>query len=279
MIELGKKQTLTVVKTVDFGVYLAEKDDKEGKDSVLLPAKQVPAGTKTGDELTVFIYKDSKDRLIATTREPMLQVGQTAVLKVSQVTRIGAFLNWGLEKDLLLPYHEQTTRMQEGKDVLVALYIDKSQRLCATMKVYHYLSTRTPYVVGDQVKGRVYEISGNFGVFVAVDDKYSALIPAREAAGKYRPGEILDLRVTEVKEDGKMNVTDRQKAYLQIEEDAESVLSVIDEFAGVLPFDDKASPEVIKREFGLSKNAFKRAIGHLLKEGKIEIKERRIYKK
>ena len=279
MIELGKKQTLTVVKTVDFGVYLAEKDDKEGKDSVLLPAKQVPAGTKAGDELTVFIYKDSKDRLIATTREPMLQVGQTAVLKVSQVTRIGAFLNWGLEKDLLLPYHEQTTRMQEGKDVLVALYIDKSQRLCATMKVYHYLSTRTPYVVGDQVKGRVYEISGNFGVFVAVDDKYSALIPAREAAGKYRPGEIVDLRVTEVKEDGKMNVTDRQKAYLQIEEDAESVLSVIDEFAGVLPFDDKASPEVIKREFGLSKNAFKRAIGHLLKEGKIEIKERRIYKK
>ena len=279
MIELGKKQILTVVKTVDFGVYLAEKDDKEGKDSVLLPAKQVPAGTKAGDELTVFIYKDSKDRLIATTREPMLQVGQTAVLKVSQVTRIGAFLNWGLEKDLLLPYHEQTTRMQEGKDVLVALYIDKSQRLCATMKVYHYLSTRTPYVVGDQVKGRVYEISGNFGVFVAVDDKYSALIPAREAAGKYRPGEILDLRVTEVKEDGKMNVTDRQKAYLQIEEDAESVLSVIDEFAGVLPFDDKASPEVIKREFGLSKNAFKRAIGHLLKEGKIEIKERRIYKK
>ena len=279
MIELGKKQTLTVVKTVDFGVYLAEKDDKEGKDSVLLPAKQVPAGTKAGDELTVFIYKDSKDRLIATTREPMLQVGQTAVLKVSQVTRIGAFLNWGLEKDLLLPYHEQTTRMQEGKDVLVALYIDKSQRLCATMKVYHYLSTRTPYVVGDQVKGRVYEISGNFGVFLAVDDKYSALIPAREAAGKYRPGEILDLRVTEVKEDGKMNVTDRQKAYLQIEEDAESVLSVIDEFAGVLPFDDKASPEVIKREFGLSKNAFKRAIGHLLKEGKIEIKERRIYKK
>ena len=279
MIELGKKQTLTVVKTVDFGVYLAEKDDKEGKDSVLLPAKQVPAGTKAGDELTVFIYKDSKDRLIATTREPMLQVGQTAVLKVSQVTRIGAFLNWGLEKDLLLPYHEQTTRMQEGKDVLVALYIDKSQRLCATMKVYHYLSTRTPYVVGDQVKGRVYEISGNFGVFVAVDDKYSALIPAREAAGKYRPGEILDLRVTEVKEDGKMNVTDRQKAYLQIEEDAESVLSVIDEFAGVLPFDDKASPEVIKREFCLSKNAFKRAIGHLLKEGKIEIKERRIYKK
>ena len=279
MIELGKKQTLTVVKTVDFGVYLAEKDDKEGKDSVLLPAKQVPAGTKAGDELTVFIYKDSKDRLIATTREPMLQVGQTAVLKVKQVTKIGAFLDWGLEKDLLLPYHEQVLRVREGEECLVALYVDKSSRLCATMKVYPYLSTRTPYNIGDEVKGRVYQISERFGVFVAVDDKYSALIPAREAQGKYRPGTILDLRVTEVKEDGKMNVTDRQKAYIQIEEDAENVLSVIEEFAGVLPFDDKASPQVIQREFGLSKNAFKRAVGHLLKEGKIEIKDRRIYKK
>ena len=279
MIELGKKQTLTVVKAVEFGVYLAEDEGAEAKDRVLLPGKQVPEGTKTGDRLEVFIYKDSKDRLISTTKEPKLQVGEIAVLKVQQVTKIGAFLDWGLEKDLLLPYHEQTTRICEGQECLVALYVDKSSRLCATMKVYHYLSTRTPYGPGDQVKGRVYEISGNFGVFVAVDDKYSALIPAREAAGKYRPGEILDLRVTEVKEDGKMNVTDRQKAYIQINEDAEMVMGVIDEFAGVLPFDDKASPEVIKREFGLTKNAFKRAVGHLLKEGRIEIKERRIYKK
>ena len=279
MIELGKKQTLTVVKTVDFGIYLAEDKNADAENRLLLPKKQVPEGTKTGDTLEVFIYKDSQDRLIATTREPKLQVGQTALLKVVQVTKIGAFLDWGLEKDLLLPYHEQTLRVREGEECLVALYVDKSSRLCATMKVYHYLSTRTPYVVGDTVKGRVYEISERFGVFVAVDDKYSALIPAREAAGKYRPGQILELRVTEVKEDGKMNVTDRQKAYLQLNEDAEMVLGVIHEFAGVLPFDDKASPEVIKREFGLSKNAFKRAVGHLLKEGKIEIRERRIYAK
>ena len=279
MIEIGKKQKLTVVKTVDFGVYLGEDKNAEQNDRVLLPGKQVPEGTKEGDQLEVFIYKDSSDRLIATTKEPRLQVGQTAVLKVLQVTRIGAFLDWGLEKDLLLPYHEQTGRVREGQDCLVALYVDKSNRLCATMKVYHYLSTRTPYVAGDSVKGRVYEISDRFGVFVAVDDKYSALIPAREANGKYRPGEVLELRVSEVKEDGKMNVTDRQKAYIQINEDAKSVLSVIEEFAGVLPFDDKASPEVIKREFGLSKNAFKRAVGHLLKEGKIEIRDKRIYKK
>ena len=277
MIILGKKQSLLVVKTVEFGIYLAENRDAEAKDRILLPGKQVPEGTKEGDRLEVFIYKDSQDRLIATTREPKLKVGEVGVLTVSQVTKIGAFLDWGLEKDLLLPYHEQTLRVREGEDVLVAVYVDKSGRLCATMKVYHYLSTRAPYVIGEMVKGRVYQISDNFGVFVAVDDKYSALIPKREAAGKYRPGQILELRVTEVKEDGKMNVSDRQKAYIQINEDAECVYSVIEEFAGVLPFDDKASPEVIQREFGLSKAAFKRAVGHLLKEGKIEIRDRRIY--
>ena len=191
MIELGKKQKLLVVKTVDFGIYLGEDRNALQNERVLLPSKEVPEGTKAGDELEVFIYKDSQDRLIATTREPMLQVGQTAVLKVKQVTRIGAFLDWGLEKDLLLPYHEQTNRVREGEECLVALYVDKSSRLCATMKVYHYLSTRTPYGPGDMVKGRVYEISGNFGVFVAIDDKYSALIPAREATGKYRPGTVI----------------------------------------------------------------------------------------
>lgn len=279
MLLLGRKQTLTVVKTVDFGIYLAEDLHGDQKSQVLLPAKQVPEGIKTGDQLEVFLYKDSKDRLIATTKTPALQVGETAVLPVKQVTKIGAFLDWGLEKDLLLPYHEQTLRVREGEDCLVALYVDKSDRLCATMKVYHYLSTNTPYVLGDTVQGRVYEVSGNFGVFIAVDDKYSALIPAREAKGKYRPGQILPLRVTEVKEDGKMNVSDRQKAYLQIDEDAENVLQVIGEFAGVLPFDDKASPEVIQREFGLSKNAFKRAVGHLLKEDKIEIRDKKIFAK
>lgn len=277
MIELGKKQTLTVVKTVEFGIYLAENKEADATNRVLLPAKQVPQGTREGDRLEVFIYKDSQDRLIATTREPVITVGHTALLKVRQVTKIGAFLDWGLEKDLLLPYHEQTVRVREGQECLVALYVDKSSRLCATMKVYPYLLKKSPYQTGDQVRGRVYQISDNFGVFVAVDDKFSALIPAREAAGKYRPGTVLDLRVSEVKEDGKLNVSDRQKAYIQINEDAENVLQVIEEFAGVLPFDDKASPEVIKREFGLSKNAFKRAVGHLLKEGKVEIRDRRIY--
>ena len=277
MLELGKIQTLQIIKTVDFGAYLAEEEGASREEQVLLPKKQIPEGAGPGDSVEVFLYKDSKDRLIATTARPLVTLGGTAVLTVRQVTRIGAFLDWGLEKDLLLPFHEQTYRVKEGDEVLCALYEDKSHRLCATMKVYHYLASRPPYQVGDTVKGRVYEISGNFGVFVAVEDKYSGLIPRREAAGRYTPGEILSLRVTEVKEDGKLTVSDRQKAYLQINDDAELVEKVLREYAGVLPFDDKASPEVIRREFGLTKNAFKRAVGHLMKERRAEIREGHIY--
>lgn len=276
MLELGKKQRLKVVKKVDFGVYLAEEDGDKREDRVLLPAKQVPEGAGPGTELEVFLYKDSSDRLIATTREPRLTLGETALLTVAEVGRIGAFLDWGLEKDLLLPYREQTGPVKKGDQVLAALYIDKSQRLCATMKVYHYLKQHSPYVIGDQVKGRVYEISRNFGVFVAVDDQYSALIPRREAQGRYQVGQELSLRVTEVKEDGKLTVSARQKAYLQIGQDAELVLEAIEKAGGRLDFDDKASPEKIDEELGLSKAAFKRAVGHLLKEGKIQLEPGKI---
>jgi predicted RNA-binding protein (virulence factor B family) len=209
-------------------------------------------------------------------REPMLTLYHTAVLKVIEVGRIGAFLDWGLEKDLLLPFHEQTTRVSAGDEVLVALYVDKSSRLCATMNVYPYLKTQSPYQIGDQVKGRIYETSENFGIFVAVDDIYSALIPKREAAGTFVIGNVIDARVTNVKEDGKLDLSPRKKAYLQMDEDADLVLRVIDEFEGVLPFNDRVSPEIIQREFGLSKNAFKRAVGRLLKEGRIQITENRI---
>ena len=276
-MKLGEKQTLTVVKQVDFGVYLAEQPEDETR--VLLPAKQVPEGTKEGDSIEAFIYKDSQDRLIATTKEPKLQVGQTAVLKVSQVTRIGAFLDWGLEKDLFLPYKEMTMKVQPEDEVLVTLYIDKSSRLCASMKkLYDLLSTDSPYKEGDHVEGRVYEFSDNFGTFVAVDDKYSAMIPRHEDTSKLRIGDVIEAKVTKVKPDGKLDVSLRDKAYLQMDEDAAKVMQVIEEFAGVLPFGDKASPEVIKRETGLSKNAFKRAVGRLYKEHRVEITERSIRK-
>ena len=260
-MQLGKTQPLTIVKKVDFGVYLAAPEAPE--ERVLLPAKQVPEGAQTGDELEVFLYKDSKDRLIATTAEPKIHLGEAARLQVKEVTKIGAFLDWGLEKDLFLPFKQQTRKVKAGDEVLVGLYTDKSSRLCATMNVYEYLSKESPYKKDDRVKGTIYEISENFGAFVAVDDLYSGLIPKREFFGQAKIGDVVETRVTRVKEDGKLDLSLREKTYLQIEKDAEQVMKVIDEFAGVLPFTDKATPEVISREMSMSKNAFKRAVGHL----------------
>ena len=273
MLELGKKQTLQVIKKVEFGVYLAEKETEDKSEQVLLPAKQVPAGTAVGDKISVFLYKDSSDRPIATVNKPLITLGHTAVLKVKETSRIGAFLDWGLEKDLLLPFREQTGKLKPGDEVLVALYLDKSQRLCATMKVYHYLFTDSDYEKGDEVEGRVYEISPNFGVFVAVDDCFSALIPRQNVQRNYRAGEKLHLFVTERKEDGKLTVSTRRNAYLQMNDDAEILRKKLEEKKGRLNFDDKASPEKIKEEMGMSKAAFKRAVGHLLKEKAIVLKD------
>ena len=276
MIELGKKQVLEVVKKVEFGVYLAE--EVGSMDKVLLPKKQVPEGAENGTQIEVFIYRDSKDRLIATTAQPKLTLGELAVLTVKEVGKIGAFLDCGLEKDLFLPFKQQTRRVRTGDNILVAMYTDKSNRLCATMNVYEYLKKESPYAKEDVVKGVIYEISKNFGAFVAVDNLYSALIPAKEFHGEYEIGDEVEARVTAVKADGKLDLSIRQKAHLQMDKDAEYVMQVIDEFDGVLPFNDKVSPEVIKREFQMSKNAFKRAVGRLYKEGKIEITENRILK-
>ncbi len=268
MIEIGKKQTLQVVKKVDFGIYLG--DDKE---HVLLPVKQVPKGTEIGDAIEVFIYRDSADRLIATTNVPKIVLGETAVLKVVDVTRIGAFLDWGLEKDLLLPFKEQTAKVRAGEECLVALYVDKSGRLCATMKVYHHLQTDSPYQKEDTVKGRIYEISGNFGTFVAVDDKYSALIPKNQMYGeqKLRIGDVITALVIHIREDGKLELAVRQKAYIQMNEDADRLMEMIESFGGELPFSDRSPSEIIRRETGMSRNEFKRAAGKLYKEHRIEI--------
>lgn len=274
MIRLGEIQILHIIKKVDFGVYLSA--DSGEADKVLLPQKQVPEGAKVGDEIEVFVYRDSKDRLIATTNTPKLTLNDVARVRVAQVGKVGAFLDWGLEKDLLLPYKEQTRKVSEGEECLVALYIDKSDRLCATMNVYPYLSANSTYKKDDRVRGTVYEISNNFGAFVAVDDKYSGLIPKREFYGNVQIGDVVEARVTGVKEDGKINLSIREKAYLQMDTDAQKVMDIIHSYDGVLPFTDKASPEVIRRETQMSKNEFKRAVGRLLKEGKIQITERAI---
>ena len=279
MFRLGERQTLEIVKEVEFGVYLATETNAPSEERVLLPAKQVPEGAKQGDLLEVFVYKDSKDRFIATRNEPKLYLGETAVLKVVQINKVGAFLDWGLEKDLFLPFKEQTKLLNTGDECVVALYIDKSGRLCATMKVYPYLRKDSPYHKDDKVSGMIYEISQNFGAFVAVDNCFSALIPKKEMPKDLKVGDYVSARGSARKEDGKLDLSLREKAYIQMSIDAEKVMKKLQENKGVLPFTDKASPELIREQMDMSKNEFKRAVGNLLKAGKLEITHKDIRQK
>lgn len=273
----GEYQELVVVNLRDHGAYLGETDDAPVPERVLLPKKQVPEGLAKGDMIRVFLYRDSEDRLIATTAEPLITLGQVKKLLVKETTGIGAFLEWGLEKDLLLPFHEQTKKVAAGEEILAALYVDKSGRLAATMKLYPYLASDSPYLPDEHVEGYVYQIAPNFGTFVAVDDRYSGMIPKKEMS-RSRVGDRVRCRVTYVREDGKLDLSERGKAWEEMDADAESVLAVLkNDFQGELPHDDKASPELIRAEFGLSKAAFKRAVGRLLREGRIRIVEGRIY--
>lgn len=265
-MRLGEKQVLTVVKQVEFGVYLGTDEER-----VLLPKKQVPDGIGPGDPVEVFLYKDSSDRLIATTREPKITLGELAVLEVVDTGRVGAFLDWGLEKDLLLPFREQTARVEKSDRCLVSLYVDKSGRLCATMKITPLLRTDSPYKKGDMVRGTVYGISRDFGVFVAVDNRYSARIPRQEVYGKLSMGQEIEARVAGVKGDGKLDLSVRSRIPEQMDVDARRIMERLEECGGELPFTDKAEPERIKAELDMSKAAFKRAVGRLLKQGRIEI--------
>lgn len=271
MIEVGKIQRLNVVKESPQGIYLNQVNG-EDKD-VLLPRTQVPNDIQIGDSLEVFIYRDSEDRKIATTRKPKLVLGELAPLKVVSVNRIGAFLNWGLEKDLFLPFKQQIGRIQKDQVHLVGMYTDKSDRLCATMKVYDLLRCDSPYQVNDEVVGTIYSFKEAFGAFVAVDNKYHGLIPLKELYGHYQIGETVSLRVCFVKPDGKLELSLRKSAHLQMEEDARRIMEVLEVHGGELSLHDKSAPEEIKEALDMSKAAFKRAIGRLMKEGAIEIKE------
>ena len=293
MIELGKYQILKVVRKSTIGVYLGDE-----REQVLLPKKQVPQDISVGDSIKVFIYRDSEDRLISTVNQPLLTLGEVAMLTVKDVSKNGAYLDWGLEKDLLLPfreqvrkvrpgeeclvalylekdlflpYKEQTTQVRPGERYLIALYIDKSSRLCGTMNVYDYLEDNPPYVKDDQVSGIVYNYNERFGAFVAVDNKYHGMLLKRELHRNVQIGEQIEARVINVRKDGKMDLSLQKKAYLQMEDDAKKIYEIIEAMGGELPYTDKAKPEVIKNDFNMSKNEFKRGIGRLLKEHKVSI--------
>ena len=274
MIKLGEKQKLTISSRCAFGLYLSESEDPAVE--ILIPNKYVVDEWSIGDEVEVFVYRDSKDRLIATTETPKLVMGQVALLEVVDITDIGAFLDWGLEKDLFLPFKEQTRKILKGKSYLVSLYIDKSDRLCATMDIYEHLSNDAPYLAGDKVMGILYALNPERGGFVAIDGQFHGFVPNKELYGTYELGQEMECRVTDVREDGKLNLSIRKKAYQQMDEDSTLIFKVLEKNEGFLPYNDKTDPEVIKEVFGLSKRAFKRGIGRLLKEERITQDEKGI---
>ncbi|TCK98574.1 hypothetical protein EDC19_1005 [Natranaerovirga hydrolytica] len=267
MIKLGEKQTLTIKKETSIGVYLT--DDREEQE-VLLPKKQVPENAKENDEVEVFIYKDSKDRIIATTNEPKILIDEIKLLKVVEITNIGAFLDWGLEKDLLLPFKEQTGKLKVGSFYPVKLYIDKSKRLAATMNLYNDLSSDSPYEKEDSVEGVIYDIKDSFGAFVAVNLKYQGLIQNKELLN-VKVGDEIKGRVVKVREDGKLDISLREKSYIQIDEDIKTILEALEARDGILFLNDKSEPEEIKKRLNMSKKAFKRAVGGLLKNNEIKM--------
>ena len=265
MIKLGEMQVLEVAKKVDIGVYLKSDDNEKPEDRVLLPIKQVPADTKIGDKINVFIYRDSNDRIIATVKRPKIVIGEIAYLKVVEMSRIGAFMNWGLEKDLFLPFKEQVGDIKLNGEYMVGLYIDKSDRLCATMNLFKVLITDSPYKVNDIVKGTVFSLKRGLGAMIAVDGKYLGLIHEGEILKPLRPGQSIEVRVSNIKEDGKLDLSFKDAPKLQIDKDGEKILKALIKNKGVIPLNDDSSPEEINKILGLSKSSFKKAAGHLMK--------------
>lgn len=270
MIKLGKIQKLQVVRKTSIGVYLNSENEKS-ENAILLPKSQVAQNIEIGDEIEVFVYKDSEDRIISTVKKPQLTIGELAALQVVEITNIGAFLDWGLEKDLFLPYREQVGKLVKGEKYLVGLYVDSSNRLCATMNIYNLLSDESPYKEKDMVYGTIYSISKSMGAFVAVDNKFQGLISNKEFYGAYKEGDRVQVRVRKVRQDGKLELSLRKEAYNEMEGDAQKIMDKLEVGSGTLLLNDKSSPDSIKSEMNMSKAAFKRAVGRLLKEGAIEI--------
>jgi hypothetical protein len=268
MIELGEIQKLIIKRFTSVGAFLNE--EKPEDEDILLPKSQIPEGAQVDDEVEVMVYRDSRDRIIATTKKPKVRLGELGHLMVVSQSKIGSFLDWGLEKDLFLPFAETVGHIEKGKSYLVAVYLDKSNRLAATMKIKDMLSTESPYKENDKVTGTIYSINRDIGAFVAVDDKYDGLIPKRELLGAYQVGDSIEVRVSKVKEDGKLELSLRDRGYIQMDKDASIVLNKLRENGGKLNLNDDSSPDLIREKLSMSKSGFKRAIGRLLKEEVIE---------
>ena len=234
---------------------------------------------KEGDEVEVLIYMDSEDRPVATFRKTEALVGNLAKLEVTDIhPTLGAFMDWGLKKELLLPKGQQVGKVEKGKKYLVGIYEDSKGRLSATMKIYNFLLPSTEMKKNDIISGTVYGINPEIGVFVAVEDRYFGLIPKNEYFKDYKVGDVIEARVIRVREDGKIDLTPRELAYIQMDKDAELVYEKMRLLGESFGFTDKSSPEEIIDYFNMSKKAFKRAVGNLLKNGKIEKNDKGYFK-
>ena len=276
---LGRFATLTVVRFAPPGAYLRDLDEGEAVpadagprrdgDEVLLPRGEVPEGTEAGDVLRVFVSLDSEDRPVATCTAPRIARGEVAFLEVRDVTRIGAFVDWGMRKELLVPHAEQTRPMVIGERHPIGLYVDSSGRLAGTMKIREMLHGRSGIPVGTWVEGEAWRKEAGLGIFVIVEKRFLGLLPEHEP-NRLQRGEATRFRIAHVFPDGKLELSLRGLAHEEVVSDAERILTALARPGGPR-LGDRVPPDVIERATGLSKKAFKRAAGRLLKEGRVAI--------
>lgn len=269
-IRLGDYNRMTVVKTVDFGVYLDGGEEGE----VLLPARYVPDGCKEGDELEVFVYLDNEERLVATTQTPLAKVGDFACLEVSWVNEYGAFLNWGLMKDLFCPFREQKMKMEKGKRYIVHVHIDhESHRIVASAKVERYFDPSfPPYRYGDEVSLLVWQKT-DLGFKVIVDNRYAGLVYSNQIFREIRTGDRMKGYIEAVREDGKIDVMLQPTGWRMTKETADVLLDYLETHQGVCRLTDKSPAEDIYQAFQVSKKSYKKAVGDLYKRRLITIEE------
>ena len=269
-VVLGKYNQLEVVKEVDFGIYLDGGDDGE----ILLPSRYVPEGCKPGDVLNVFIYLDNEERLIATTLQPKVQVGEFACLEVAWINEYGAFLDWGLMKDLFVPFREQKMKMQKGRSYVIHAHVDEeSYRIMASAKVERYLSKEKPdYQPGQEVEIMIWQRT-DLGYKAIVENQFSGLIYQGEIFQALEPGMKLTAYIRQVREDGKIDLTLQKDGQKKVEDFSEVLLQFIKDQGGHTSLNDKSAAEDIYDTFGVSKKTFKKAVGDLYKKRLIVLEE------
>lgn len=269
-IELGKFNTLRVVKEVDFGMYLDGGEEGE----ILLPSRYVPENCKPGDELTVFIYLDNEERLVATTLTPLVQVGEFACLEVAWINQYGAFLNWGLMKDLFVPFREQKMKMQVGKQYVIHAHLDdESYRIVASAKVDRYLSKeKAPCEPGQEVSILIWQKT-DLGFKAIIENRYSGLLYESEIFQPLHTGMTLKAYVKQVREDGKIDLILQKPGQGKVEDFAATLLDYIREQGGHITLHDKSPAEEIYDTFGVSKKTFKKAVGDLYKKHLVSLQE------